>query len=371
MDIDGPNGQPDGILDYHDVDVSVYASAGNGALVGIYDMEDLTVFGTPYSNRYPDIILPIEQRNTQPPGKAWGSYVLLPHYEWATTNVPEDNDVWYSHWEQKMSEHAGDTWYEDGTTYVAFDKNGNNTRINYLFRYPFNASAGRHEGDLPTIRVTIDSQDPSIADIVSVSYPIHGLGSVRPIKVTYDQNLAESLAGQTFNDEGNNNPAFANKYFALGQTHPVSFGGGFLSKDGIWGYGSHAQYPSPGKWHRTKALVISLDEFVVAGGLINLETVQFNFNNYQNIKLIPPRQYVIDNLRQDPNFNWLVFGGLWGHWRSLPTAGANGSLSPSDAILLLSQIVAGLLSALPFVEIEIPFGNTAPLSPYRGSLTAN
>lgn len=96
-----------------------------------------------------------------------------------------------------------------------------------------------------------------------------------------------------------------------------------------------------------------------------------SFNTYQNIKLIPPRQYVIDNLRQDPNFSWLVFGGFWGHWRSLPTAGANGSLSPSDALLLLTQIVTGLLNALPFVDIEIPFANTAPLSPYRGSVTEN
>ncbi|MFQ5771636.1 MAG: hypothetical protein ACE5HX_13950, partial [bacterium] len=342
-----------------------------GDLVGIYDMEDLEVFGTPYSNRYPDITLPYEQRNTQPPGKAWGSYVLLPQYEWATTNVPEDNDVWYSHWEQKMSEHAGDTWYEDGTTYVAFARDGsNNTVINYLFHYPFNASSGRHEGDLPSIRITVNTQDPSIAGIVSVSYPIHGMASVRTIKVTYDQLLAQSFAGQTFNDDGNDNPAFANKYFVINQTHPVTFGGGFLSNYGVWGYGSHAQYPTPGKWVRTEVpVVVVLNEFVVAGGSIDLETVPFNFNNYQNIKIIPPRQYVIDNLRRDPNFNWLVFGGWWGHWRSLPTAGDR--LIIVDILDFISEILDFIpLPFIPFLPdvIEIPVTNASPLSPYKGSL---
>ncbi len=202
--------------------------------------------------------------------------MLLPQFEWATTNVPEENDVWYSHWEQKMAEHAGDTWYEDGTTYVAFESDEDIVTINYLFHYPFNASAGRHEGDLPSIRITIDSQDPSVADIVSVSYPIHGIGSLRTIKVSYDENLAESFAGQIFVDDGNDNPAFANKYFAIDQTHPVSFGGGYLEEDGVWGFGSHAQYPCPGKWHRTEVPVfVELDEFVIAGASIELETVEF------------------------------------------------------------------------------------------------
>lgn len=160
-----------------------------------------------------------------------------------------------------MSEHSGDTWYENGTTYVAFDKNGGNTRVNYLFHYPFNASAGRHEGDLPSLRVTISSQNPNTASIISVSYPIHGIGSVRTIKVDYNQNLAESFAGQTFNDDGYGNPAFANKYFAIAQTHPVSFVSGYLEYDGVWGFGSHAQYPCPGKWHRVEGLVVVLDEF--------------------------------------------------------------------------------------------------------------
>ncbi len=368
MDRDGPGGQPDGSLDYHDVDVSVYNIGGQ--LVGIYDMEDLTVFGTRYSNRYPDVILPYEQRNITPPGKAFGAYILIPHYEWATSNVPEDNDIWYSHWEQKLSEHAGDTWYEDGTTYVAFATDGNNnTVINYLFQYPFNASAGRHEGDLPNIRVTVNTQDPNIADIISVSYPIHGMSSVRTTKVEYNQSLAESFAGQTFNDDGNGNPAFANKYFAINQTHPVSFGGGYLEFDGVWGFGSHAQYPCPGKWHRTE-VVISLDEFVVSGGLISLETVQFDFNDYQNIKLIPPRDSVVNNLRTDTNYNWLVFGGLWGHWRSLPTAGG-GMLGIEDFLNYLTDILDFIpLPFIPFLPnlVEPPVTNGAPLSPYQGSL---
>jgi hypothetical protein len=356
MDRDGPNGQTDGKLTYHDVEVDFFQSE---LYIGTFDMDEV-LFGSenPLSNNYPDHIYPESLIFAKPPGGEYGWFIIRSHYEWATTNFPEDNVVWYSHWEQKMSAQANNTWYKDGTTYVGFDKNGNNTRINYLFHYPFNASAGRHEGDLPTIRVTISSQNPSNANIVSVSYPIHGISSVRTTKVTYDQNIAQSLAGQTFNDDGNGNPSFANKYFAISQTHPVSFGGGYLEKDGVWGFGSHAQYPCPGKWRRTK--VVNFDEFVVAGGLINLETVQFNFNNYQNIKLIPPRQYVINYLRNDQNFNWLVFGGFWGHPVSKPTAGED------NLLVDLIDFIIGFFNILPFVELEIPLQNIAPLSPYKG-----
>lgn len=106
-----------------------------------------------------------------------------------------------------------------------------------------------------------------------------------------------------------------------------------------------------------------MDEFVVAGGLISQETVQFYFNNYQNIKLIPPRDYVVNNLRTDTNYNWLIFGGLWGHWNSLPTAGAN------NLIFKLVDFVTEIYNLVPFApDIEIPLENIAPLSPYRGSL---
>ncbi|MCG8605771.1 hypothetical protein MJD09_12340 [bacterium] len=50
-DRDGPGGHPDGISDYHDVEVDVYNIGGQ--FVGTYNMEDIEVFGTPYSNCYP------------------------------------------------------------------------------------------------------------------------------------------------------------------------------------------------------------------------------------------------------------------------------------------------------------------------------
>jgi len=360
MDRDGPNGQPDGILDYHDVEVDVFQGQ---LFLGTFNMEDILFpSGNPYSNNYPDQILPESTILAQLPGQPLAWFVVRPYYEWATTNFPEDNLSWYSHWEQKISEHAGDTWYDDGTTYIGFDYNGNDLRINYLFPYPFNASAGRHEGDLPTIRVTVNSQDPSIADIISVSYPIHGLSSSRVTQVTYDPNFAESLNSETFNDEGNSNSVFANKYFVIDQTHPVSFGGGYLEYDGFWGYGSHAQYPCPGTWHRSKGLgAVQLDEIVEADGVFQ-RTVQFDFNNYQNIKIIPPRQYVVANLLNNTNFNWLVFGGWWGHPVSLPTAAA-GNVTTN-----LVLFFTGLIDLLPFVEVEVSLENKAPLSPYKGSI---
>ena len=179
-------------------------------------MEELTVAGLPYSTFYPERVHRNHKiLNFTPPGKAPGTYILHPHYEWATINLPEDNDIWYAKWEQTYNANPQNSLIRDGCTYVSFIKNPNDFTIQYRMHHPFNASAGRHEGDLPTIRVTIDSQDPSIADIVSVSYPIHGISSVRTTKVTYDPNFAESLNSETFNDEGNSNPVFANKYFVL------------------------------------------------------------------------------------------------------------------------------------------------------------
>jgi hypothetical protein len=102
MDIDGPNGVPDGKLTYHDVYVEV--TNLNGDPVGEWEMEDLTVAGLTYSSFYPDRVHHNHKiNNFRPPGQPQGTYILHPHFEWATINLPEGNDVWYAKWEQKYN----------------------------------------------------------------------------------------------------------------------------------------------------------------------------------------------------------------------------------------------------------------------------
>lgn len=106
------------------------------------------------------------------------------------------------------------------------------------------------------------------------------------------------------------------------------------------GWGSHAQYPLIGTWIRELTIFqVDVEEYVVHNGSITDETIRIDFSNYQNIILIPPKEYVLDHLISDTDFNWLVFGGYWGHRFTEPTA---------------------------YVPFEGYVGNIAPLSPYGG-----
>ncbi len=343
MDIDGPNGVPDGKLTYHDVYVEV--TNLNGDPVGEWEMEDLTVAGLPYSSFYPDRVHHNHKiNNFRPPGQPQGTYILHPHFEWATINLPEGNDVWYAKWEQKYNANPQNSLIRNGCTYVSFIRNGSAVTIEYRMHYPFNASAGRHEGDWPNLQVNVNLQNPTQAQIVSVSYPFHGLRTVRTNAVAYDENLAQSLYSNIYYEEGENHLLYGHKYFVINNTHPVSFAGGRIDEYGVEGWGSHAQYPLPGTWIREETIFeVDVEEYVVEHGSIPNETVRIDFNSYQNIIIIPPKSYVVAHLINNTDFNWLVFGGYWGHRVSRPTAKVG--------------------------HIEI--GNIAPTSPYGGTVANN
>ncbi|MCG8605768.1 hypothetical protein MJD09_12325 [bacterium] len=134
-------------------------------------------------------------------------------------------------------------------SYVSFVSNPNDFTIEYRMHHPFNASSGRHEGDWPTIKVTIDSQDPNDSQIISVSYPFHGLRTVRTQPLPFSQQEAESFWQEVYYEEGETHPARF-KYFVIDGTHPVSFSGGRIDEGGVEGWGSHAQYPLLGTWIR-------------------------------------------------------------------------------------------------------------------------
>ncbi len=243
----------DGILNGYDVRVKVY-NAQLTAYVGEWRMDELTVGGSPYTNKYPDLVKPAYHVTFQPPGKAYATYTVMPHFNWATSDNYEGNVSWYGRWNELYYQEAvqnSNTWYLDGTIYALFEKpTGENTKIIYTLHYPFNASTNRHEGDWPSIVVELDTQNPDNANIVSVNYGFHGKRTLRTIMVTYNTSAAEALYQEEFIDDGNANLAFANKYFVIDGTHPVSFGGGRISELGFEGWGSHAQYPCPGIWIR-------------------------------------------------------------------------------------------------------------------------
>jgi hypothetical protein len=365
MDSDGPFGQPDGILDYHDVDVDVWNVAGQ--FVGTYPMESIMDYaGQPYSNRYPNVIKPYDQITCTPPGKASASYTLLPHYEWATTDDHEGNISWYGKWNELYYQKGvieNDTWYVHGTMYAMIGKEGVQTKIVYAMHYPFNAAANRHEGDWPGIVVTLDSQNPSQANIVSVQFNFHGEKTIRTIPVTFYVSLAEALSVHEFWNDGNGNPAFANKYFVIDGTHPVTFGGGKTDYYGVRGWGSHAQYPCPGTWIRDKA--VDVYEYVCQYGMLLTDMQEFRFNNYNNIRVLPPKHYIVNNLRYDVNYNWAIFGGFWGGVYSYPSAEQTSFPQIVNDIL---NFLNGVLFLGFEVIPEIPDINIAAFSPYRGSL---
>jgi hypothetical protein len=335
---------------------------------GSFGMNELYANGEPYSDRYPELIKP-RQKFLSTVNGVPGVYIFFPHYRWATGNDHEGNASWYGRWNELYSDNAGNTWYVDGTIYAMFERSGSYTRIMYLLHYPFNAAANRHEGDMPKIVVELDSQNPNEANIVSVQYPYHKVRTIRTSSVTYTPAAAEALHQEVFWDDGNDNPAFAHKYFVIAGTHPVSFGGGRTDEQGIEGWGSHAQYPCPGVWKRKKGIwiaSITIEEYVVENGSINNETISIDFNNYQNIKVLPPRQYVISHLISNPEYNWLVFGGWWGDVVSYPSA-EEGFLSNVPDFLV--DVVETYLVFGIFVDITlVPDVNMAPLSPYGGSL---
>ncbi|MCG8605772.1 hypothetical protein MJD09_12345, partial [bacterium] len=210
----------------------------------------------------------------------------MPHYQWASNDNNEGNVSWYGAWNDlyfQKSTIENDSWYVDGTIYAFFERTATEISITYFMHFPFNASANRHEGDLPGILVKLHSQNPSSASITSVRYPFHAESTLRTIPVSYSTSAAEALYDEEFIEDGNGNPTFANKYFVIDGTHPVTFGGGKISELGHFGWGSHAQYPSPGKWIRENLWgLANIDELVVENGSISSETLSFDFNNYQN-----------------------------------------------------------------------------------------
>jgi hypothetical protein len=121
--------------------------------------------------------------------------------------------------------------------------------------------------------VELNSQNPSSANIVSVHFPFHTVGTKRITSVTYSASAAEALHQQIFDEDGNSNPAFGNKYFVVNGTHPVAFAGGRMDEQGMQGWGSHGLYPCSGEWRRHKPFGITLEEHVVENGSISNETL--------------------------------------------------------------------------------------------------
>ena len=267
-------------------------------------------------------------------------FILVPHFEWG--NIGETTlSSWHQYWNQQMSLHAGDTFYEDGTTYLHFfwyrDNNNRELILQYYFFYPYNHWISRHEGDWEHINVVLDSRDPNVANIIRVEYYFH-----KCVRCSYNKGV---------------------DYFTIGGTHPKVYVGGYgSSPDGYSGYGSHGCYPWPQNDWPDVASVFNED--------IHGNGDEIDFSNYQNIILMPPLSMVDDQ----SNMAWLLYASHWGHPTSYPTGGqsADGfafashiltSLAPLTGLPWLSIIPAIAEAVLLYIDISLDDSNLAPLTP--------
>ncbi len=84
------------------------------------------------------------------------------------------------------------------------------------------------------------------------------------------------------------------------------------------------------------------------------------------VKILPPRQYLVDNLRTNTEYNWAILGGFWGAVFSYPSVDDAYLFNFWDAF---SAILTGWSSGLLYPVLpQVPNINIAPLSPYGGSL---
>jgi len=176
--------------------------------------------------------------------------------------------------------------YQDGTTYAHLFKYKSYYVIQYWFFYPFNYAANRHEGDWEHINVILNSQFPSMANIVEVEYWGH-----------YTQCIERSVEDAEL----------------IQRTHPVVYVAGKTDVLNTAGNGSHANYPESGSYTLLNIFKYSIVEEIVDGN-----GIQINFGNFNNIVLIPN----IDYINEDSELKWMHFPSFWGHIHSYPSVGS-------------------------------------------------
>ncbi len=283
----------DGALGWEDVLVRLYDTSGG--YHGEFDMDEIAIGEmNPYYMylKYPHLA-PVHKEVATPDingnglfgesGEATAVYLMVPHFEWGDISNTSPTE-WYSSWISFIGDHHTETKYADGTTYVNFFDNGNDTIIQYWFFYVFNASANRHEGDWEHINVVLDSQDPTSASISRVEYYFH------------EEVAPRYTAGVD--------------YSIVNSTHPAVFVGGHTGFiDGYDGHGTHGSFPDDGNWPNINP--IGTDEDVDGFGL------HIDFNNYQNIVIMP----AIETVQPGDPLEWMTFAAYWGHAKSSPSAG--------------------------------------------------
>lgn len=264
------------------------------------------------------------------------TYFIIPHFEFGKIGGTSPS-VWYSEFDQKLSEHSDDSRYIKGTTYVYFNKiSDNNLEIQYWFFYPFNAAANRHEGDWERVYIYVNSGDPEIAQIIKVRYYHH----------------------ENFSEYQTDKLQFVNN------THVKVFVGGYTYvnfPEIFEGNGTHASYPWPGKW-KTKSL--NTNDNVDGKG------IEINFDAFRNLVIIPRYEYIINrNLIEEPFINfqgydlsWVRFEGFWGHIVSEPSYLASQKI----IVDILGNLFENISEWTGFYDFEYNgIGNIAPKGPFK------
>jgi len=210
-----------------------------------------------------------------PPGKAYGVYYLIFHFEWAEQGNSSPA------WREAYSREAGENLYDD-TIYAHLYALGTNYLIQYWFFYPFNDYINNHEGDWEHINVLVNSQDPSDARIVKVDYCFH-------------HNVITVV-----------DPGF--DFLVEDGSHPLVFVGGSGSIAFGSGDGSHGSFPINGVWEESGGgccwVTTRPDETVDGMGRY------IPYNEFTVVNVPEPEK--IDYFTS-PEWSWLKADIPWGH----------------------------------------------------------
>ena len=177
-----------------------------------------------------------------------GQYIISPYFNYPGNDPTSWNNTYFGN-----GPHAGEKEDFPNTSYVHIHKTTHETYsdsitvIQYFYFYPYNHWWNKHEGDWQKINVVLSSSDHSSATVLGVEYFFHGAhlsyykgyGSEPDITKNFVFNPREQIK--------------------LSQgTHPIVYVGA----------GSHAAYPTGGRWRIFDYSVVDRWESMSHTGLV-------------------------------------------------------------------------------------------------------
>lgn len=229
---------------------------------------------------------------------AWDEYFIRLHADYAGPNngdgYYDQPDGWYDAYLNGRTVTSGTTSFTwdkgsdyPATTYVhLFSVASGKVVIQYWFFYPFNAGGNNHEGDWEHVNVIADFDGVNVptAQIDKIVYYFH-----KKYYIDYPSTGYTKI---------------------IDNTHPVVFVGGHTHSQAIAlnGQGTHASYPTFGKWPSISYILeIPVEEDVI----YHTNYAQYINYNSLNPVIIKNRSYY--NYDTNPEMSWLGSNIRWGH----------------------------------------------------------